>query len=864
MGKARSVGTLLRRPAAAPWAAALVVLAVYAVELAARGVEPFGPTSRAFNDLANQYVPFHDTFWDLAHGRAQGDLLFSWQAGFGTGFLANFATYLTNPFSLLALVVPRADVPMAVYAVTPLSMAAAAAAMTSYLKVLTPVRTGDPAGASGAGGDRSPQYAAWGRVVLGASYGLCGWAFNASYIPMWQWGLVALPLLGFAAEWCLRRQRWIPAALIVALAWYGNFFTAVMATIAIAVIFAVRLVLLDAGVRERIAASARAGTAVAAGVALNAPLILVSFKASKAAALTNAPPLSHAPIDVFLAQFLPATSFSTDVPLVFTGLLALVLAITFPANPGIARRTRAVWSAAVLLVALSFQWGPTQYIWHGMERPNGGHYRETWVLSALIVILAWQSWAARVRARTVGAGAALVLVLAAAVSGLSGITTHTWTGIALGGPVAVGGFLLWQRQHGNPARRPLAAAGIAMTLLAVAAGAAYSGAVNDHNRAAAVWAAPKQVWNGRIAAKSAAIAAENTWPAARTDPGPPQYVDNETSLVGGQGPEYYSSYVPAITSKTLSELGFSTATTGRNISAQDNPVTDALFSIGARAVASGSGYTVEPTGPIAPFVTVRRAPAGSTGPLGSLDTGSVWAAQEQLLGATVYQVPALRVTGDATAAPDAAPGGDAGPWHVDGTAQVTATCIAGESVYAYAPMLSVRIAQATVPADRRVSVTFVGVGALPAGAVGCLDRTKLAAAVRTLQAAGATAFTPSGHGFTATVPAGSTGYAVAATTDVSGWSCTVNGSKAAVVSFHGLLGITLGGGAAAQAVSCGYLPPGLKQGGALGVLALAALLAVAAWAWYRRRRDRTGSGRARSEQGPVGGAEAEELRSTMR
>jgi Bacterial membrane protein YfhO len=847
VGMTRSAGTLLRRRGVAPGAAALLVLVVYAVEIAALGIEPFGHTSRAFNDLANQYVPFHDTFWDLAHGRAQGDLLFSWQAGFGTGFLANFATYLTNPFSLLALAVPRADVPMAVYAVTPLSMAAAAAAMTGYLRMLTPerARTAEDEG-TGAGAGRD--YATWARVVLGASYGLCGWAFNASYIPMWQWGLVALPLLGFAAEWCLRRHRWTAAALVVALAWYGNFFTAVMATIAIAVIFAVRLALLDATPRRRLAATVRAATAVGVGVALNAPLILVSFKASKAAAQTNAPPLSHAPIDVFLAQFLPATSFATDVPLVFTGLLALVLALTFPANPGIARRTRVLWSCAVVLVALSFQWGPTQYIWHGMERPNGGHYRETWVLSALLVIVAWQSCAARVRARTVAIAAALVLLLAVAVSGLSGITGKTWVGIAVGGPLAVGGFLLWQGRRDGSLWRWAAPAGITMTVVAVAAGAAYSGAVNDHNRSQASWAAPKPVWNAQIAAKSAAIRAGDTWPASRTDPGPPQYVDNETSLVGGQGPEYYSSYVPAVTSRTLSELGFSTATTGRNISADDNPVIDALFSIGAHVVPSGSGYTVEQTGPFAPFVTIRQAPTGTVAPLGSLDTSSVWAAQEQLLGASVYQVPGLTVTGDATAVPG---GSDAvgGPWKVDGTAQATARCTAGESVYAYAPMLSVRITQSVVPADRRVTVTFVGKGTLPARAIGCLDQAKLTTAVTALRSSGASSFDPSGHGFTATVPPGSTGFAVAATTDVAGWSCSVNGAAATLVSFHGLLGITLSGSGGAgsggaQQISCGYLPPGLKAGLALGVLAGVVLVLVTAWFWYRRRRDQRRSNSA--------------------
>lgn len=102
-------------------------------------------------------------------------MLFTWRGGFGQQFLSDYYTYLGNPFSWLAVLVPRAHVDLAVFAVTPITMGAAAAVMTVYLGKLHP----------------GPW---WQRGVLGACYGLCGWALSdASYIPMWLWGLVALP-----------------------------------------------------------------------------------------------------------------------------------------------------------------------------------------------------------------------------------------------------------------------------------------------------------------------------------------------------------------------------------------------------------------------------------------------------------------------------------------------------------------------------------------------------------------------------------------------------------------------------------------------------------------------------------------------
>uniref|UniRef100_UPI00117CA6E5 YfhO family protein n=1 Tax=Streptomyces sp. NRRL B-24572 TaxID=1962156 RepID=UPI00117CA6E5 len=117
--------------------ALLAVVAVCGGDAVAR-VFPFGPRHRAVNDLANQFVPFHAHLWDLLHGRADGGLLLDWQAGWGTSFLPDYGTYLSSPFAPLVALFPRGDVEYAVYAVTVLKTAVAAAAMTFLLRRLGP------------------------------------------------------------------------------------------------------------------------------------------------------------------------------------------------------------------------------------------------------------------------------------------------------------------------------------------------------------------------------------------------------------------------------------------------------------------------------------------------------------------------------------------------------------------------------------------------------------------------------------------------------------------------------------------------------------------------------------------------------
>ncbi len=113
-------------------------------------------------------MPFHAHLWDLLRGRADGGLLLDWRAGWGTSFLPDYGTYLSSPFAPLVALLPRADVEYAVYALTVLKTAVAAAAMTFLLRRLGPG-------------------AWWWAAVLGASYALCGWSLAEARTTRCGW-----------------------------------------------------------------------------------------------------------------------------------------------------------------------------------------------------------------------------------------------------------------------------------------------------------------------------------------------------------------------------------------------------------------------------------------------------------------------------------------------------------------------------------------------------------------------------------------------------------------------------------------------------------------------------------------------------
>ncbi|WP_432085711.1 YfhO family protein [Streptomyces sp. bgisy095] len=780
----------------APLLAFALTSVAFCTAWALRGTFPFGNTGRAINDQANQYIPFHRALWDLVHGQAAGDALFTWRGAFGQQFLSDYYTYLGNPFSWLVTLVPRAHVDLVVFAISPLTMGLAAALMAVYLGRLVP----------------GPW---WQRGVLGAAYGLCGWALSdASYIPMWLWGLVALPMLGIAVEWCLEQRRWPAVALLVTLAWVGNFYTAMMATMAACVLLAIRLITRDMTGEQRLRAVFRAATAAATGILLVLPLLLPSFLSSGAAQPTKAAEFDPQRLDVFLTGMLPATHLWGGRPRLYIATLGLILALSFLMNSAIAKRTRLVWGLAVVLVAASFQFPPTQYVWHGLAVPNGNPYREAFVFSGMLVILAWMALAHRPRPLHLAIATGVIVVATFLLRNTDDFSVETWYAVLGGGALSLLALLLLRAGEHRRVLIPVAAVLMAGVVFAESALSAFNA---DEKRVRERWATPAVTSNKSIANHFDAVRSVDGWPAYRTDSGKPQTSYNDALALRAEGPQYYSSYLPETTFRALEPLGYGYKNDGRTFFGADNPVLDAIFSIGARVsrVPGEKNAWAGRTFPAPPLVTVRNAAFTSPAP-----AGSVWAHQEDVLGSAVYEVP--RTT----------PGGTA-------TEQTyTASCRPGTEAYWYSPALNGTLTTAgtrlrledrltgvlglgPVPADGtvRATVRTKSDARAPEHPIGCLNRPALDKAVQGLTATGATAVKAGGHSIEATLPAGSGGTAVFAMTDVPGWQCSAPRKE-----FHGLVALDLSPGT--TKVSCTFTPKGLLPGLAAAALALLTLVTV--------------------------------------
>ncbi|WP_330330818.1 YfhO family protein [Streptomyces sp. NBC_00536] len=780
-----------RSLAGAALAGLLATVAVCAGDAAAR-VFPYGHRHRSVNDLGNQFVPFHAHLWDLLHGRAAGDLLFNWQSGFGTAFLPDFGTYLSSPFAPLVALFPRADIDLAVYVVTVLKMAVAAAAMAWLLRTQR----------------RGPW---WAAGLLGASYALCGWSvIEASYNTMWLDGLIAFPLLCLTGEWALRGRRPVAAPLVVALCWTANFYTAYMATLGAALVLLVRLALTREGLRGCLVALRAAGS-TALGLALALPVLLPLFLSSKQAYPGWTRQFAPAPWQDVFARLLPAT-YSFSSPALFVSGATLLLAAALPLHRGVPRRARWWWSGLVVAVLLSFQWTPTHLAWHVFATPNGSPYRQTFVLAGILVMAAWTALAAGrpdPRALAAGAGLLVVLLLAATGSALAGPVAY---GLGAAGIAAAAAG--WWLASGRRARRVLAAGLLTLTLVVQAAATTAwghkgtLGGLDDYPS-----------WGAAHTARADALAAADGWPAYRTDPGRPALTGNDPLLLGGEGGSYYSSHTPDVLTRTMAALGAGWTSRGRSVQSLDSPVTDAVFAVGARLRPDGAGghAAVVRAAVVPPLVTLRPdGPPPAFGP-------SPFRNQELLLGARVYEDPV-------------APG----------------VCRAGTEAFLWAPAYNgtARLADGVpfrlngnAPRNRAAvqplgasrgagSALVFDQGAPAAWTLACLDRPLLDAAARGLRDTGAVSVTVGAHAVRATLAPGSTGTAVLSVPAVPGWTCDGRAAGA----YMGLVAVPVPPGR--TTVSCAFWPPGLTPG--LAAAAPAALLLLVLLARSAVLRPRAG------------------------
>ena len=377
-------------------ASALVMLLVYiCFELI-----PFGGRTILRMDLYHQYGPLFAELYERIVGGE--NLIYSWNTGLGGSFLGNFYNYLSSPLSAIILLFGHQNIPEAIATMILLKAAFASAAFAYYLKRST--------------GKNDATISAFGVL-----YSFCGFFIAYYWNVMWLDAMVLLPLIALGIEQIIRKGRfWIycaALALTMLSNYYMSFMVCIFAVLYFLVYYFSHYEISDqlAGVQaneskpslwSKIRGSRFlqsgfrfAGSSILSGGVAAFALLPTYFILQACSATSGTFPKKYASyftiFDFLANHFASVTptirSSGEDVlPNVYCGAIVLILIPLYLFAKTISKREKVMHLSLLVFFYFSFNTNFLNYIWHGFHFPNDLPYRQSFLYSFILLIMAYQ------------------------------------------------------------------------------------------------------------------------------------------------------------------------------------------------------------------------------------------------------------------------------------------------------------------------------------------------------------------------------------------------------------------------------------------------------------------------------------------
>lgn len=377
-------------------ASALVMLLVYiCFELI-----PFGGKTILRMDLYHQYGPlFAELYERVAGGES---LIYSWNTGLGSSFLGNFYNYLSSPMSVLVLLFGHENIPEAIATMILLKAALASASFAYYLK------------RSFGKGDATIS-------AFGVLYSFCGFFIAYYWNVMWLDAMLLLPLIALGIEQIILRGRFGLYCAALTLTMLSNYYMSFMVCIFAVLYFLVHYLshyeisavlygLASGEAKPSLWARIRgsrflqsgfrfAGGSILSGGLAAFALIPTYFILQACSATSGTFPKefkSYFSIFDFLANHFASLtptirSSGEDVlPNVYCGAIVLILIPLYLFAKTISKREKVMHLSLLVFFYFSFNTNILNYIWHGFHFPNDLPYRQSFLYSFILLIMAYK------------------------------------------------------------------------------------------------------------------------------------------------------------------------------------------------------------------------------------------------------------------------------------------------------------------------------------------------------------------------------------------------------------------------------------------------------------------------------------------
>ena len=362
---------------------ALTVLAAFAIT----GCHPFGDRTILTVDLYHQYCPFLVAFRNkVLSGQS---LFYSWNDGLGQEYYAAYANYAASPLNIFSLFFTAKTMPVFIMFVTCFRAGLASTFMLMFLSANDNKRIDNI------------------TVVFSSSYALCGWFISFFWNIMWCDAVVLLPLIALGLRKLLLEHKYglyiVSLAIAIVSNYYAGYFLCLfMVLFAPAYYLCLFSCEKPKGDPRRLCFKTFTGAALrfafssilAAGTsaALTVPTYLI-LKNCSATGDTLKPDysLQNNLFDFFGRLMVAANPNIRDgMANVYSGIVIVLLLPLFfmlPKRTGIKAKHKIVFGTLLAVMYLSLTNRTLNFIWHGFHFPNQIPYRESFLMSFLLVFI---------------------------------------------------------------------------------------------------------------------------------------------------------------------------------------------------------------------------------------------------------------------------------------------------------------------------------------------------------------------------------------------------------------------------------------------------------------------------------------------
>lgn len=362
---------------------ALTVLAAFAIT----GCHPFGDRTILTVDLYHQYCPFLVAFRNkVLSGQS---LFYSWNDGLGQEYYAAYANYAASPLNIFSLFFTAKTMPVFIMFVTCFRAGLASTFMLMFLSANDNKRIDNI------------------TVVFSSSYALCGWFISFFWNIMWCDAVVLLPLIALGLRKLLLEHKYglyiVSLAIAIVSNYYAGYFLCLfMVLFAPAYYLCLFSCEKPKGDPGRLCFKTFIGSAVrfafssilAAGASavLTVPTYLI-LKNCSATGDTLKPDysLQNNLFDFFGRLMVAANPNIRDgMANVYSGIVIVLLLPLFfllPKRTGIKVKHKIVFGTLLAVMYLSLTNRTLNFIWHGFHFPNQIPYRESFLMSFLLVFI---------------------------------------------------------------------------------------------------------------------------------------------------------------------------------------------------------------------------------------------------------------------------------------------------------------------------------------------------------------------------------------------------------------------------------------------------------------------------------------------